>query len=323
MSRLLKGRDTYRPFYYEKAYEYWLKQQQAHWLHTEVGMSGDLQDWKFKLTDAEKSVLGGVLKGFIQAEVVVNEYWSQYVAKWFPHPEIVAMASAFASTETIHIFGYAHLNDSLGIEDYDAFLDEPAARAKIDRLMGNLDDHGERDLGQIARSLAVFSAFTEGVSLFSSFAVLANFSRFGKMMGVSQIIRWSSKDEDLHAEAGCWLFRTLIEENPHLWTDELKKDLYDAARATVALEDAFIDKVFELGDIEGLTAYDLKQFVRNRANIQLGDIGLKKNWEDLDNDALERMSWFDDLVAGEFSQDFFAGRVTEYSTVSEDFEDMW
>ena len=175
----------------------------------------------------------------------------------------------------------------------------------------------------MARSLAVFSAFTEGVALFSSFAILLNFSRFNKLKGVGQIISFSIRDESMHSEAGCWLFREFIKENPELWTDGLKKEIYEAARLTVSLEDDFIDAVFENGAIEGLDPKDLKAFIRNRANVKLGDLGLKTNWKNIDQDALKRMDWFDYLSTGIESQDFFAQRVSTYSKGTMDTDKMF
>lgn len=305
---LLKKRDVYAPFEYPKAYDFWEKQQQAHWLHNEIAMAGDIFDWHSNLLPSEKNLVAMTLKGFTQTELIVNEYWSQKVANFFPKPEIVMMSIAFSNMETIHTKAYSYLNESLGIEDYEAFLYEPSAKAKIDRLV---DIRGSKK-EDIAKSLAVFSAFTEGVSLFSSFAILLSFSRFNKLKGVGQIINFSVKDESLHSEAGCWLFRTFIAEHPEIFTDEFKKELYQAGRDTYELESNFIDKAFELGDIEGLTAYDLKNFIKNRVNVKLGDIGLKPNYEDIDQESLKRMEWFDFMTVGVSHTDFFSSRVTDY-----------
>lgn len=316
---LLQGRQTYKPFLYNEAYEYWLQQQQAHWLPSEVQMASDVQDWLHNLTEQEKKVVGGVLKGFIQTELVVNDYWTNKVSKWFPHPEIVMMATAFGNMETIHTIGYAYLNDTLGLVDYDAFLQEPSAKAKIDRLLETPSNSHE----DLAKSLAVFSGFTEGVSLYSSFAILYHFSRFNKLKGVGQIISWSQRDEALHSKAGCWLFREFIKENPHIWTDEVKRCIYEAARVTVALEDDFIDTVFQDGPIEGLDPKDIKQFIRHRANTKLGDLGLKMNWKNIDQDSLARMAWFDMMTTGVNHTDFFAQRVSEYSKGHVDFSKIF
>lgn len=316
---ILTPRATYAPFEYEQAYKYWELQQQSHWLHTEIAMSSDINDWKMNLTDNERNVIGQILKGFTQSEVFIQEYWSQMISKWFKKPEIQMMSAAFASMESVHAVSYAYLNQSLGLEDFSAFLHEPTAKAKIDRLIATKGKSKE----EIARSLAIFSAFNEGVNLFSSFAILLNFSRFNKMKGLGQIIAFSIKDESLHSEAGCWLFRTLISEFPEIWTDELKKDIYQAARDTIELEDAFIDKVFELGDIEGLTSKDMKNFIRFRCNTKLEDLSLKKNWKNLDKEAIERLSWFDVLSSGVSHSDFFASRVSDYSKGSMDFTKIW
>lgn len=316
---LLTPRPTYAPFEYNQAYKYWELQQQSHWLHFEISMASDINDWKINLTDTEKHVIGHILKGFTQSEVFIQEYWGQMVGKWFKKPEIQMMAAAFSAFESIHAVSYAYLNQSLGLEDFDAFLHEPTAKAKIDRLISTKGKTKE----EIARSLAIFSAFNEGVNLFSSFAVLLNFSRFNKLKGVGQIIAFSIKDESLHSEAGCWLFRTLIEEFPEVMTEELKEEIYNAARLTVELEDNFITKAFEKGPIEGIDAHDLKTFIRFRTNTKLTDLGLRKLWKNLDKQSLERMSWFDYLSSGVSHADFFAQRVSDYAKGVMDFSNIW
>lgn len=302
-------RNTFKPFKYPKAFDFWLMQQQAHWLATEVSLNSDLMDWKQNLTEAEKSVIGGILKGFTQAEIVVGDYWTNKVTKWFPHPEIVMAATTMGAFETVHIHGYSLLDESLGFQDYEAYVNEPTIKAKLDHLISVPGDTKE----EIARSLAIFSAFMEGVSLFSSFAVLMSFSRYNKLKGVAQIVSWSVRDESLHSQFGCWLFKQFISENPDIWTDEFKKTIYQAARDIIELEDNFIDMVFSNGPIEGLDPLDLKQFIRNRANVKLGDLGLKQNWKNIDKDALKRMEWFDYLSAGVRHDDFFAAKVSDYS----------
>lgn len=311
-------RVVYAPFEYDQAYMFWEQQQQSHWLHLEISMAGDVHDWKTVLSEAEKTVIGNTLKGFVQAEIFIGDYWTTKVQRWFKKPEIQMMAATFGSFENIHTAAYAYLNQTLGIEDFEAFMHEPAAKAKIDRLMAvKGKSHAE-----IAKSLAIFSAFNEGVNLFSSFAILLNFSRFNKMKGVGQIIAYSAVDESLHSDGGCWLFRTIIEENPEMFTDEFKADIYEAARQTVALEDSFIDMVFAMGPIEGIAPEDLKAFIRHRCNTKLQDLGLKSNWKNISKESLERMEWFDAILNGTAMQDFFAGRVTTYSKGVTIFDDL-
>jgi ribonucleoside-diphosphate reductase beta chain len=316
---LLTPRSTYAPFEYDEAYKYWELQQQSHWLHTEISMASDINDWLTVLTPVERNLIGHILKGFTQSEVFIQEYWGQMVGNWFKKPEIQMMAATFSAFESIHAVSYAYLNQSLGLEDFEAFLSEPTAKAKIDRLMSTKG----KSKADIARSLAIFSAFNEGVNLFSSFAILLNFSRFNRMKGLGQIIAFSIKDESLHSEAGCWLFRTLIKEFPELMTDEMKESINDAARLTVELEDAFLEKAFAGGEVEGLTEKGLKNFIRHRANTKLNDLGLGKLWKRIDKEALEDMAWFDVLSAGQAHGDFFASRVQDYSKGTIDFSKIF
>jgi ribonucleoside-diphosphate reductase beta chain len=313
-SNLLHERIVYKPFEYPQAYEYWLSQQQAHWLHTEVPMMSDLTDWNSNLNATEKNIIGSILKGFAQTETVVNDYWSGLVTKWFRKPEVIMMATTFGSMETVHAEAYSLLNETLGLDNFSEFLEDESTMAKIENLMLVRDSfNSEKDLHEIAKSLAIFSAFTEGVNLFSSFAVLLSFKMRNKLKGVGQIVEWSIRDESMHSEAGCWLFRTLIEENPFLKTKELEAAINEAALLSLKLELDFIDKVYELGDLEGCPKYDLQNFIKNRVNTKLGDLGYNPIITDIDVTAVERMKWFDHLSAGKQHTDFFANRVTNYS----------
>lgn len=317
---LLKARPTYKPFIYPEYYELWKKAHQSHWIADEVSMASDINDWKTVLKDSEKQLIGHILKGFTISEIFIEDYWSSKVSRWFKQPEVQMMAHTFAAFESIHADGYDKLNSSLGLEDYEAFLHEPATKAKIDRLMAT----GGKTKTDIARSLAVFSAFNEGVNLFSSFAILLNFTRFNKMKGMGQIISWSINDEQLHSQAGCMLFNQFIKENPEIWTDELKKEIYEAARLTIELEDSFIDKAFEMGEVEGLSKHQIKQFIRQRANEKLQEIGLKSNWKNLDKEALDQMQWFNVLSSGASLHDFFAGKDgAGYSKSVQDWDKIW
>jgi len=312
---LLEERVVYKPFEYPKAYDYWLKQQQAHWLHTEVPMAQDVSDWKGNLKNHEKNVVGGILKGFAQTETIVNDYWSTLVTKWFRKPEIIMMGTTLGSSETIHAEAYSLLNEQLGLDNFAEFMEDESTMAKIEALMEVRDSHEAPDWHKRAVSLAIFSAFTEGVNLFSSFAVLLSFKMRNLLKGVGQIVEWSVRDESLHSEAGCWLFRTLMEEHPEFKTEKLVKDIESAAKNALKLEFDFIDKIFEMGDLENLSKNELKNFIRHRVNTKMGDLGLKPiiPAEEIDKGALKTMKWFDAVIAGKQQTDFFAGRVTNYS----------
>jgi ribonucleoside-diphosphate reductase beta chain len=311
-------REHYKPFEYQVAFDYYKQQHQAHWLADEVPLASDLNDWKLNLNDSERNLIGNILKSFAQTETYVNDYWSTNVPVWFPKHEIKAMACAFADFESIHAEAYARLNEELGLDDFQAFMEDEEAREKIDRLV-NLPGETLEDK---ALSLAVFSAFTEGVNLFSSFAVLMSFQLRNLMKGTGQIVAWSVRDESLHSKAGCWLYRTLLEENPQLNTPQMTQAIYDACELSVNLEYNFIDKAFEMGDIEGLSKDQLKNFIKERANQKLVELGYKPLYNDINPDLLKQMEWFGHLTSGVEHQDFFAGRVTTYSKSTADWSDL-
>ena len=315
---LIDRRDFYKPFEYQEAFDFYLDQQRSHWLADEVPLASDLNDWKQKLTESEKNLIGNILKSFAQTEVHVNDYWSSKVSQWFPKPEIVAMTSTFGSFEAIHAHAYARLNEALDLEDFKAFLEDEAAVNKIERLQATpMDTMNER-----AQSLAIFSAFTEGVNLFSSFAILMSFQLRNLMKGTGQIVEWSVRDESLHSKAGCWLFRTLLDEMPELNTEELRKKVTEACHLSVQLEFDFIDKAFEMGEVEGLNRAQLQNFIKARANEKMIELGYNAIYNDIEPSLLKQMEWFGHLTSGKTHQDFFAGRVTDYAKSTSDWSDL-
>ena len=316
-------RIPYKPFEYPEYYtEGWLKQAQAFWLHTEIPMSGDVKDWNERLTIAEKHLVGNILLGFAQTECAVSDYWTQKVVSWFPKHEIQQMAMIFGSQETIHAVAYSYLNETLGLEDFEAFLHEPATAERFD----NLVTYNGTDPVGIGRSLAIFSAFAEGVSLYSAFAILYSFQLRNLLKGVGQQMKWSVRDESLHSRMGCQLFRHMCEENKELLKD-CKKDIILAAETMVDLEEKYIDKMFEMGDVEGISAHDLKQFIRKRTNEKLTELGYLDlgSYFSYEKDSASNLDWFYHLTGGHTHTDFFAIRPTDYSKANEgeDFNDVW
>ena len=320
---LFDERIAYKPFEYPEYYnEGWLKQAQAFWLHTEIPMSGDVKDWNEKLTPEEKSLVGNILLGFAQTECAVSDYWTQKVVGWFPKHEIQQMAMMFGSQETIHAVAYSYLNETLGLENFDAFLQDEATMERFENLT-RVDNKSTRNIG---RSLAVFSAFAEGVSLYSAFAVLYSFQLRNMLKGIGQQMKWSVRDESLHSKMGCQLFRHMCDEDSEL-LEACREDIIEAAKAMLDAEEKYIDKMFELGDIENLKAYDLKQFIRKRLNEKLQELGYFDlgQYFAFNQDGAKNLDWFYHLTGGHTHTDFFAVRPTDYSKAGEgeDFEDIW
>ena len=320
---LFDERIEYKPFEYPEYYtEGWLKQAQAFWLHTEISMSGDVKDWNERLTDKEKSLVGNILLGFAQTECAVSDYWTQKVVGWFPKHEIQQMAMMFGSQETIHAVAYSYLNETLGLEDFKAFLHEPATAKRFENLVAY---EGNSPRG-IASSLAIFSAFAEGVSLYSAFAVLYSFQMRNLLKGIGQQMKWSVRDESLHSKMGCRLFRHMCEENNQL-LNLCRSNVIKAAEDMVQLEAMYIEKMFEAGEIEGISSYDLINFIKKRANEKLVELGYVDlgSYFPFNPKAAANLDWFYHLTGGVTHTDFFAIRPTDYSKANEgeDFEDIW
>lgn len=318
---IFDARNFYHPFEYNEAYDFWHKQQKMFWLVDEISLVSDVADWNARLTEKDRQLIGSVLKGFTQVETIVNNYWLT-VASWFKKPEIVMAATAMANSEGWHQDAYSKLQITLGDSDFQSYMNDPEVANKINALVLKT-----KTLEDKALSLAVFSGFMEGVSLYSQFAILLNFSRFNLIKGIGQIISFSIRDESHHASFGAWLFNKIREENPQIWTDDLKKSIYEAARNIVKLEDDFIDYAFanSINGIRDISPHALKQYIRLRANVRLTDLGLKTNWKNIDMAAAKSIvDWLEPMTAlGHIEHhDFFAVNGTSY-TSAVSFKDIF
>jgi ribonucleoside-diphosphate reductase beta chain len=330
---LFDERIEYKPFEYPEYYtEGWLKQAQAFWLHTEISMQGDVKDWKENLSISEKNLVGNILLGFAQTECAVSDYWTGMVTKWFPKHEIKQMAMLFGSQETIHATAYSYLNETLGLEDFKGFMHEPTIANKFEFLLSTEADWTHEDLRtsskarrDVAKSLAIFSAFAEGVSLYSSFAVLYSFQMRNLLKGIGQQMKWSVRDESLHSRMGCQLFNHVCEEYPEL-RESVRKEVIYASKLMVEMEHRFIDKIFEEGNLENLKSEDVKNFISRRANEKLNELGYSPIFE-YDIESANQLEWFYHLTGGVTHTDFFAIRPTDYAKAGEDEnwsdEELW
>ena len=303
---LLNTRDYYKPFDHPWMFDYYSEQNQMHWFPEDVPLHTDVKDWQV-LSSSEKNLLTQIFRLFTQSDVDVSTGYVDRYMKIFKKPEARMMMGAFNNMESIHQHAYSLLLDTVGMPEieYKAFADYEAMADKhqyIDKVKVT-----KNDKESIAKALAIYSGFTEGLQLFSSFIILLNFPRFGKMKGMGQIITYSIRDESLHVEAMTKLFREFIQENLDLWTDNFKKEIYQACRDMVDLEDRFLDLVFEMGDITGLTKEDMSKYIRYIADRRLLQLGLKPNYGVKDNP----LNWLDDVLGVEH-QNFFEGRATTY-----------
>ena len=318
---LMDERQSFKPFFYPWAYEAWLKHEQIHWLHTEVPMLEDVKDWKNRLKPSEKQFLTHIFRFFTQGDIDVAGGYVKNYLPYFPQPEIRMMLLGFAAREALHVAAYSHLIETLGLPEtmYNQFLEYDAMRQKHDYVLDISSQNSSKE--NTAKHIAVFSAFTEGMQLFSSFIMLLNFPRNGTMKGMGQIVTWSIVDETMHTESMIKLFRTYVEENKEIWNDELKGQLYTIASRMVELEEKFIDLAFEMGEMINLTKEDVKQYIRYIADRRLISLGLKGIFKVKKNP----LPWVEEMVNSPVHGNFFENRVTDYAkgALSGNWDDVW
>lgn len=303
---LLGNRDYYKPFDHPWMFDYYVQQNQMHWFPEDVPLHNDVKDWQ-DMSSQEKNLLTQIFRLFTQSDVDVGAGYIDRYMRIFKKPEARMMMGSFANMESIHQHAYSLLLDTVGMPEveYKAFSEYEEMADKHEYI--NKLKISRADKGSIAKNLAVYSAFTEGLQLFSSFVILLNFPRFGRMKGMGQIVSYSIKDESLHVEAMTKLFREFIQENLEIWTDDFKAEIYQACREMVDLEQKFLDLVFEMGDIRGLTREEMRKYVEYIADRRLLQLGLKPNYNVKNNPLL----WLDDVLGVEH-QNFFEGRATAY-----------
>jgi ribonucleoside-diphosphate reductase beta chain len=316
---LTESRSSFKPFRYKWAYDAWILHEQSHWLHTEVPMLDDVKDWKRILSKPEKKFLTDIFRFFTQADIDVAGGYVNHYLPLFPQPEVRMMLLGFAAREGLHIAGYSHLIETLGLPEstYQQFLEYKEMCDKHDYLRSlDTDD----SLSGTAKKIAMFAAFTEGMQLFSSFIMLLNFPRHGLMRGMGQIITWSIVDETIHTENMIKLFKTFVTEND-LWTDELQEDIRKIASTMVELEDSFIDMAFAGQEMRNLTAEQVKTYIRYITDRRLISLGIKGIFKIKKNP----LPWVEEMINAPIHGNFFENKVTDYAkgALTGDWSSIW
>lgn len=302
---LLTPSTGYKPFRYGWAYEAWKRQNEVHWLPKEVPLGEDLKDWDL-LSENERNLLTQIFRLFTQSDIEVMDNYHERLSRIFKPIEVKMMLASFGAMETIHIDAYSQVLETIGMPDieYSAFLQYSAMKDKVDHWHGfNVDTDAD-----VLRTLAMFGGFAEGLQLFAQFAMLMNFPRQNKMKGMGQIVSWSVRDESLHCEGILKLYHTFGHETGAL-TKSVQDDIVDIGKTVVSMEDKFIDLAFEMGEVEGMTPDDIKQYVRFIADWRLRQMKLPEVYGVSENP----LPWLQGLLSGVEHANFFEARATEYS----------
>lgn len=324
---LITSSGSYDVGRYPWAYEFWKRQQQTHWLGEEVPMGGDIKDWaSSRVTDNERALLTQIFRFFTQSDVEVGGNYVDRLLPVFKPLEIQMMMAAFTNMETVHIDAYALILKTLGMPqaEFEAFRDYKEMSDKTAFMHGfKMDTEAD-----VAKTLAMFGAFTEGMSLFASFAMLLNFPRHNKMNGMGQIVTYSVRDESLHCEAMIKLYHEWNKETGAV-TPAVKRSIRTIARRMCDLEENFVDLAFALGPVEGMTPEDVKGYVRFVTDWRLVQLKLKPINAYFDRQGKQLkphpLPWLVEILNGVEYANFFEVRATDYSkgTSTGTWEQAW
>lgn len=308
---MLSPREYYQPFQYPWAFDSWQQHEGMHWMGKEVSLSEDVNDWQNKLTEEEKGLMTNLFRFFTQGDISVAEGYAKHFLPYFCHkPELTMMMSSIAAREAIHVDAYALLLETVGMDEgeYSAFHSFKAMRDKYE-FSNNFDMSNPYE---VCKTLAVYSAFTEGMQLFGSFIILLNFPRVNKMKNMGTVIAWSIRDEDLHVDFMTQLFRTFREE-AGISKEELAEDLSTIMTTMVGLEDAFIDLCFgDSDEISGLKKEEVKRYIRFVCNGRIRQLDMVGHMPEFDIET-NPLPWVDEMVNGKEHVNFFEQKSTAYA----------
>lgn len=328
-SSLLEGRSFYKPFVYDRFFDRWEQHEKSHWLPSEVPMMEDVNDWENKLSDIQKDFLTNIFRFFTQGDVdVAGGYYRIFLPLLGKHPEVAMMMGSFASREGIHIAAYSYLIETLGMPEstYSDFLKYVEMKNKQDYLSDFIqrarsllgkNKLDKEDLEYVALAIALFAGFTEGMQLFSSFAMLLMFPLNGLMKGMGQIVTWSITDETLHVAGMIDVFRTFVRENPDIDTKRLKEKVKEIAVSMVDMERAFIRLIFDKYDSKeffGLTSDRLEKYIEYVADHRMETMGFDKIYDKCNG--INPLPELTVMINAPTHTNFFENTSTDYANVS-------
>jgi len=306
-------RISYKTFEYPEVLQFIEAINKSFWVHSEVDFTADIQDFHSQLEPHEKNAVKHALLAIAQIEVSVKTFWGN-LYHHLPKPELNGLGATFAECEFRHSEAYSRLLEVLGYNDeFKHVVEIPAIKKRIDFLSNVLKHANSATPKEYVSALLLFSILIENVSLFSQFAIILSFTRFkGYMKNVSNIIAWTSVDEQIHANAGIYLINKIREEQPALLTDSDIEDIYTLVDQSIELESEILDWIFEMGEIDHLSKENLLNFMKYRVDDSLRKIGMKTRYQ-ITPEQYRPMVWFEEEVFANSMDDFFAKRPVDYT----------
>lgn len=306
-------RTNYKPFEYPEVLDFVDNINRTFWVHSEVDFTADTQDFHSHLNNKEKQAIKKSLLAIAQIEVAVKSFWGNLYTH-MPKPEFNGLGSTFAECEFRHSEAYSRLLAVLGYDDeFEKVIEIPAIKKRVEYLEKALRHSKSDDNRKYVFSLILFSILIENVSLFSQFAIILSFTRFkGLMKNVSNIISWTSIDEQVHANAGVYLVNQIKREYPEFFDENTKNEIIEIVRHSIAVEEEILDWIFEDGEIDTISKENLLNFMKFRVDESLEDIGMNKLYN-ITPEVYQPMAWFEEEIFANSLDDFFAKRPTEYT----------
>ena len=310
---LFEKRINLKPYEYPHLYEYVPAIRHSYWIHSEFNFTSDIQDFKSRLSDTERSAIKNTMLAISQIEVAVKSFWGDLYHR-VPKPEIGSVGSTFAESEVRHADAYSHLLEILGLNnEFKKLKKKPAIMKRVRYLETALKNSRSDDNREYAESILLFSLFIEHVSLFSQFLIIMAFNKHKNMLkGISNVVEATSKEEQIHGDFGIDLIKILQKENPDWFTKEYHKNIQNMCKEAFEAEKDVVDWIFEKGELDFLPKAVVNEFLKNRFNNSLESIGIDKVF-DIDQDLVSQTEWFDDEIIGTKHGDFFVKRSINYS----------
>jgi ribonucleoside-diphosphate reductase beta chain len=291
------------------------------WTDKEFSFKSDIQQFKVKLTDQEKEIIVRTLTAIGQIEVAVKTFWSK-LGENLPHPSLADLGYVMANVEVIHNNAYERLISTLGLENvFEENLKLEWIQGRVKYLKKYTHRFYKDSKKQYLYALILFTLFVENVSLFSQFYVINWFARFKNVLkDTDQQVKYTRNEENIHALVGIQIINTIRSEYPELFDDELVEKILEEAKEAYEAEAKIIDWMVNGIKEEGLSAVILKEFVKNRINESLNQIGFPKVFE-VNKQLLSSTMWFEEELLGNNMTDFFHSRPVEYSKKNQSFSE--
>lgn len=313
MSNIFQKRTNYKPFEYPEVLDFTDAINKSFWVHSEVDFTADVQDFHAHLSENEKQVVKKSLLAIAQIEVSVKSFWGN-LYHHLPKPEFNGLGSTFAECEFRHSEAYSRLLTVLGYNDeFASLMEVPVIQERVEYLNKALSFTNSDNSRQYLFSLILFSILIENVSLFSQFGIILSFTRFkGVMKNVSNIIGWTSVDEQIHANAGIFIVNKIKQEFPEFFDEETIEEIKHIVADSIIVESRILDWIFEDGQLDTPSKKDLLNFMKYRADESLEKIGLDKIFN-ISSADYQPMAWFEEEIFANSLDDFFAKRPVEYT----------